>query len=120
MRRIIGRLAYSAVALAYAGSVSAQVVSMPDAATKRSSTPYKAVKAGVSGEATVDCRVRGDGVLTSCSVISESPTDHDIGLASIIFAQRFIRAKPPGDGGSERVQLPLKWNEERRKLSAAD
>src|SRR5579875_3481227 len=57
--------------------------------------PERAMRLGVSGEASVRCRVQNDGSLIDCAVVSETPPGFGFGVASTRAAQRFFQAEPP-------------------------
>lgn len=72
--------------------------------------PTQALAAGVSGDATVQCQVGRDGLLSACSVRSETPGELGFGEAALSLVPRF-RAQVGADhaeGATLSFRLP--WN----------
>lgn len=74
-----------------------------------------------SGEARIRCRVAASGLLTDCTVISETPAGQGFGAAALALAPRFqIRPRVvdgrPVDGDS--VNVPIRWRGEANTTGA--
>ena len=75
--------------------------------------PPRAREHGVSGRATLECRVRGQGTLTACSVLSESPAGMGFGEATLRIAAKFRMRPRTTDGHpveGRRVRVAVVWN----------
>ena len=75
--------------------------------------PQKALSAGLSGGAVVECKVTPKGRLQFCTLISETPEGYDFGKAVLKLAYFFQMAEVDGDGAptaGRLVRLPLKYN----------
>ena len=75
--------------------------------------PDKALSAGLSGGAVVECTVTPKGRLQSCTLISETPEGYDFGKAVLKLAYYFRMAEVDGDGAptaGRLVRLPLHYN----------
>jgi TonB family protein len=71
--------------------------------------PERAYSSRKSGVAVLDCTVAENGVLRSCSVVSETPPRYDFGSAAKVMArERFILAATPFQVGQVvRVAVPF-------------
>jgi periplasmic protein TonB len=100
----------SLLGLALTAPAAAQVVQMPTASQIYPYTPERAVREGVTGQATVRCQVQDDGSLKACAVVKEAPAGQAFGMASIKTAQRLVKAQPLKDGGQATVDVAFTWN----------
>lgn len=77
----------------------AQVLPKPDG--RADYYPMAAADKELKGAATIKCKVAGDGRLTACAVVNETPAGYDFGKATIDMAQDRIVADTsedkPGD-----------------------
>ena len=86
--------------------------SKPDANAFAGAYPSAAQSAGVSGGATISCRVLASGSLTGCAVIDESPAGFGFGGGALRLARLFrmrpmtIDGKPVADG---EVEIPINF-----------
>ena len=71
--------------------------------------PEPAFRAGRSGEATLECKAGGSGVLERCKVMSEAPTGFHFGDAARIMAdrKRIHAAGSPPSGETILVRVPF-------------
>ncbi|HSV02838.1 MAG TPA: TonB family protein [Phenylobacterium sp.] len=73
---------------------------------------------GVGGVASLDCRVRADGRLADCRVVSEAPRGQGLGKAALRMAGR-IRMNPVSRGGrptaGARVTIPIRFGPTARR-----
>jgi len=86
-------------------------VSLPTGAELARLYPERAQRLNVEGEATVQCRVQLDGLLTDCLVIYETPQGYGFGIATLKAATHF-RMRPGARNGQPvmgQVTIPLKW-----------
>jgi len=86
---------------------------MPTGRDVASHYPEKALSAGLSGGAIVECKVTPKGRLQSCTLISETPEGYDFGKAVLKLAYFFKMAEVDGDGApttGRLVRLPLEFN----------
>lgn len=66
--------------------------------------PKRAMDEGVSGRATIACRVTKAGLLADCKATAEAPADYGFGAAAVSLAAMFklkpktVDGKPVGDG----------------------
>ena len=98
------------VAVILTTPVLAQTTHMPSHSDIYPYTPEKAIREGLTGQATVRCEVQADGALKLCAVISEVPFGEGFGIASIKAAQQLVKSKPPQAGGQTTVDVPFIWN----------
>ena len=88
----------------------------PDGAVFSTFYPDRAARRGKEGAVTLSCMVTAQGVLNTCTVVSEAPGDYGFGDASLKIA-RFFRMKPqeldgqPVEGGQVNVQIRWKLPE---------
>jgi protein TonB len=74
--------------------------------------PERAERMQREGKATITCKVKANGTLEQCSIVSEDPADMGFGDATL-KASRLFKMKPmskdgnPVDGGT--VSIPLVW-----------
>ena len=102
----------SGPALGQDAVTSPQWVRKPSAAGLHRLFPRAAWEAGVSGRAIVECTVTGEGTLTDCKVVEETPPGYGFGQATIRAAAKF-RMRPRAIDGTavagRRVRVPLVW-----------
>lgn len=74
--------------------------------------PDRALRLEKEGRATITCKVKANGTLEACSIVSEDPADLGFGDATL-RASRLFKMRPqtkdgqPVDGGT--VRIPLVW-----------
>ncbi len=70
--------------------------------------PDHASRMGIAGQATINCKVMGDGRLTACVVKAETPKGEHFGDAALALATKF-RMIPPDDPSKPtgEVTVPL-------------
>lgn len=72
--------------------------------------PEDALREGVSGSATLDCRVAADGSVNSCRIVDETPPNYAFGSAAIKLS-KYFRMRPrledgrPIDGAAVRIPI---------------
>ncbi len=75
--------------------------------------PELADRSDKTGEAIIQCAVKADGALQSCTIISETPEEYGFGAAAIGLSG-FFRLKPVAKGGQKveggTVQLPISFH----------
>lgn len=98
------------------GDTHVAVVSNPDWLKKPGSRefqryyPDNALRNGVSGTATIDCRVAADGSVNSCRVVDETPPNYTFGSAAIKLS-KYFQMRPrledgrPVDGAAVRIPI---------------
>ncbi len=75
--------------------------------------PRAAIQKGLSGKATIVCRILVNGRLTACAVVEETPLGMGFGEATVRLAPLFQMAPTTADGKSVEggtVRIPLVWN----------
>jgi periplasmic protein TonB len=74
--------------------------------------PQRALNAGVTGSATLNCVVRVDGTLSGCSVASETPNGQGFGRAALRLSRDFRMSPRTVDGQAvegARVNVTLRF-----------
>jgi protein TonB len=71
---------------------------MPTAQQMTRAYPDRALQGGVGGSAALSCRVRGNGTLTACAVVSETPDGYGFGRAALGLTSRFTMNPATTDG----------------------
>jgi TonB family protein len=124
LRRKLGLALAGFIALGGAGAVWAAnpaappVIGKPDWVEKPTGAdvadlyPKAAEKAGVTGMAVINCRVRKDGSLRACRIRKQDPAQYGFGDAALKMSARFrMKAKDqdghPTAGGA--VVIPIKF-----------
>ena len=72
-----------------------------------------AVKAGVSGQAVIQCGVLADGHLDRCAVVAEQPQGLGFGEASLEMGTLFKMRPTTADGqpvDGAQVMIPFNWS----------
>ncbi len=84
----------------------------PNADQMMRAYPNRAITAGVSGSATLNCGVRADGSVGDCAVVSETPGDYGFGRAAQGLS-RYFRINPRTVNGAAvdgaRVSISLRF-----------
>lgn len=88
-------------------------LSKPTAAQLGRLYPSRAVERGISGAATMECRVLATGSVTNCSIIRESPAGYGFGEAALA-STRYFKLNPRTVDGQAiegaKVQIPMGFN----------
>ena len=87
-------------------------VQRPSGADMARFYPQRALEREQTGSATIQCVVRENGSLTSCSVLNDTPSGAGFGQATIRAATRFRMRPQTVDGapvGGARVNITLRW-----------
>jgi len=129
-RRIAGLAAAGIASLAVAGAawaiqpgpaptsaperlIAAPVwISKPDGADIKSVYPAAALASGVTGSALIACHVQGDGRLSRCKVLRETPVEAGFGAAFLKVAHRFQMAATDRNGAPTAgadVHIPVRF-----------
>lgn len=77
-----------------------------------SNYPRAALNKGLSGSATIVCRILANGRLTDCNLVEEAPAGMGFGDATIRLAPYFQMTTTMADGSSVEggtVRIPLIW-----------
>jgi TonB family protein len=125
-RRIIGLAAAAIASLAVAGAAwaiqpapaparvtAAPVwITKPDGRDITSVYPAAALASGVTGNVLVACHVQGDGRLSGCKVLRETPVEAGFGPAFLKVAHRFQMAATDRNGeptAGTDVHIPVRF-----------
>ncbi|MES2833702.1 MAG: energy transducer TonB [Pseudomonadota bacterium] len=87
-----------------------QWVRRPSADQMLAAYPDRAIRAEVSGRATLSCGVLANGSMTNCSVVSETPVGYGFGRAALGLSRSFRLSPRMVDGAiveGARVLIPI-------------
>lgn len=68
--------------------------------------PKKAEQAGISGQATVECKGKKGAKKVICTVVEEAPTGHGFGDAALALQKRIL-VRPPAAGGGTELRMTI-------------
>jgi protein TonB len=97
---------------------AAPVISRPDWIRKPGAREFErhfpdaALRKGIAGAATLDCRVAANGTVNSCRVVDESPAGENFGSAAIKLSKYFVMRPRTEDGrpvDGAAVRIPLRF-----------
>jgi beta-lactamase regulating signal transducer with metallopeptidase domain len=98
---------------AYSGLIKSPIwVSQPKGEDFVTNFPAKALAAGIEGRSKMSCRVKRDGTLNACRVVSETPQGQGFGAAELKLAQKFRMQSTTADGrpvSGRTVMIPILW-----------
>lgn len=87
-------------------------LSQPDAAAMSKYYPERAQRLGISGAATINCTVAANGTISSCDVVSETPSNYGFGDAARKLS-RFFKMRPQMVDGQAvaggTIEIPIQF-----------